>query len=59
MQAGPFCVVRSLPGDIQRLMPKLSQTVLTDGVVIGEREMAGPPLRVPVGGCGELLGRMP
>ena len=37
MQAGPFCVVRSLPDDIQRLMTKLSQTVLTDGVVIGER----------------------
>ena len=37
MQAGPFCVVRSLPGDIQRLMLKLLQTVLTDGVVIGER----------------------
>ena len=37
MQAGLFCVVRSLPGDIQRLMPKPSQTVLTDGVVIDDR----------------------
>ena len=59
MQAGPFCVVRSLPGDIQRLMPKLLQTVLTDGVVIGERGMAAPPLHVHVGGFGELLERMP
>ena len=59
MQAGPFCVFRSLPGDIQRLMPKLLQTVLTDGVVIGERGMAAPPLHVHVGGFGELLGRMP
>ena len=34
MQAGLFCGVRSLPGDIQRLVPKPSQTVLTDGLVI-------------------------
>ena len=51
MQAGLFCGVRSLPGDIQRLVPKPSQTVLTDGVVIDDSGMAGRPLRVPVGAC--------
>ena len=51
MQAGLFCVVRSLPDDIQRLMPKPSQTVLPDGVVIDDRGMAGRPLRVPACAC--------